>query len=195
MPKASRVFFELVGFTAMVTALAWAPLYFVIFVDRGCAADEIPATSLLQFKRLYESGPWALVPSLVVFGLLAWKSALPALSGRSTRRKVVVIGGALAVQAFFVFGLIAGQLWLDPHWLFGHTVPTISKPSPDGKRTAHASLGCFLGCTWNVYVQEQGALKMKRVFYQGAAKDETTEGATLEWAPDGADVKLNRTLP
>jgi hypothetical protein len=74
-------------------------------------------------------------------------------------------------------------------------VPTISKASPNGKRIAHAALGCFLGCTWNVYVQEQGALKMKRVFFEGAGKDETTAGATLEWAPDGADVKLNRRLP
>jgi hypothetical protein len=195
MPKASRVFLELVGYTALVTLLAWAPLYFVIFVDRGCGPNEIPAPPLLQLKKLYQSGPWVLLASLVVFALLAWKSALPALSGRSTRRKVVVIGGALAVQAVLVFGLIAGQLALDPHWLFGHTVPTLSKVSPDGKRTAHASHGCFLGCTWNVYVQEQGALKMTRLFFEGAGKDETTDGATLEWAPDGADVKLNRRLP
>jgi hypothetical protein len=73
MPKASRVFLELVGYTAMVTLLAWAPLYFVIFVDRGCAPDEIPATALLQFKKLYESGPWVLIPSVLTFALLAWR--------------------------------------------------------------------------------------------------------------------------
>jgi hypothetical protein len=193
MPNARRAFFELAGATALVTLLCWTPLFFVIFVDRDCAVDEAPAAFLLQLKDAYQDGPWALLPTLAVFALLAWRAALPALEGRSWRRKLVVIGGAFALQAALVFGIVAGQLALDPHWLFGHTRPTVHEPSPDGRRTAHAALSCFLGCSWHVYVHEQGALKMKRVHTEPAGKNEDDKRAQLVWSVDSRDVSLRRS--
>ena len=193
MPKASRVFFELAFATGLVTVLCWAPLFFVIFIDRDCAVDEAPAPLLLQLKDAYQQGPWALVPTLVAFALLAWRAALPSLEGRSWRRKLVVIGGAFAMQALLVFGIAAGQLSLDPHWLFGHTVPTVRQPSPDGRRTGLAALSCFLGCSWHVYVHEQGALKMKRVRTEPAGKNENDVGAVLVWSVDSRDLTLRRS--
>src|SRR5688572_29332920 len=123
MPRASRVFLELAALTALALVLAWAPLFAIIFVDRSCAEDEIPAASLLWAKGLIESGPWIPIPALLTFGLYAWKKSRPQLEGRSLRRKILVIGGALALNAGLTFGLVIATLSLDPHWLFGHPLP------------------------------------------------------------------------
>jgi hypothetical protein len=188
MPSARAVFLDLSTVTVLVVALSWAPLFVEIAVDRSCAEDEIPAPALLRLKGVYGAAPWVLAPGILTLVLLGAFRALPRLKERKTSHKVLVLGGAAATQAVIVVILMMLSLTLDPHWLFGIARPTVSKPSPDGARTAWAARGCFLKCSWHLYVQEQGAWKLKRLSVTPAGEPEVEP--TLEWSADSKDVTL-----
>lgn len=186
---ATQVFFELTILSTLFTLVAWAPYFFVIYVDRSCAADESPATPLLRFEHIFDSGPWVAIACALAFVIFAMVRSRPDLQGRSRRRKVVVIGGALAVQAALFFGAVLATLQFDPHWLFGRTVPNIRAESPDGQRIAWAGRSCFFGCSVVVWVQEAGALKMKEVQRVDVGKEEAPD-PVLEWSVDSKTVAV-----
>lgn len=87
----------------------------------------------------------------------------------------------LAAGASFAADL-AGVL-LSDDFIFATPQPRVSAKSPNGKRVAHLTFDCFLGCAFNVFVEERGQASMSTLA-TGWAKDREAELPSISWIDD-----------
>jgi hypothetical protein len=157
-------------------ALGRFALFAVVAV--GSAAVLItPALLINRYEAALPEGeqlvPWAwrlraalcYVPFAgpVLFGYWLFMRGRRSFEAVSKRARIVMLVLLLLIAAGAAFTADLIAVLTSDDFIFATTQPSVSTPSPNGKRVGHLVYACFLGCGLTVFVEEKGAWSMKRV--------------------------------